>query len=506
MIRKVLDWAGYAGIAVLAAGVALPYARPDLAHYRGFLYAGALLVVASLLGRVDDYRAFFGARTTRYGLNAAVMILLVLGVTTIVQALSYQHSWRWDLTETKRFSLSPQTVQLLRNLKTDVSALGFFRVDQPGKRVAEDLLKQYARYANGRFTWRILDPDREPALAKKYGIETYGTTVLEAGAKSEKVNEPDEEKLTNALVKVTRAGKHVVYVVQGHGEPELTSTERAGFSEAKAALERANYEVKALVLVREGKPPADAAVVVLAGPRTDLLKPELDALDAYIAQGGKVLVMVNPFQGEALGKYLEKYGFALDNDLVVEANPIGRLLGFEPYVLVVQQYERHPITRDLGGVMTIFPMTRSIGQTKVQVQGVRFEPLARTSAQSWGETNRTELDRGVVKPDPEDPKGPLTVAAVATKDKARLVVYGTATLAANQGLNLQGNRDLFLNTVSWLAEDEDLISIRPKEARQTPVFLNANQAQLVFLLPVVVLPGLVLVGGIVAVARRRAAK
>jgi len=284
------------------------------------------------------------------------------------------------------------------------------------------------------------DPDREPALAKKYGIETYGTTVLEAGAKSEKVNEPDEEKLTNALVKVTRAGKHVVYVVQGHGEPELTSTERAGFSEAKAALERANYEVKALVLVREGKPPADAAVVVLAGPRTDLLKPELDALDAYIAQGGKVLVMVNPFQGEALGKYLEKYGFALDNDLVVEANPIGRLLGFEPYVLVVQQYERHPITRDLGGVMTIFPMTRSIGQTKVQVQGVRFEPLARTSAQSWGETNRTELDRGVVKPDPEDPKGPLTVAAVATKDKARLVVYGTATLAANQGLNLQGNR------------------------------------------------------------------
>jgi len=506
MIRKVLDWAGYAGIAVLAAGVVLPYARPDLAHYRGFLYAGALLVVASLLGRVDDYRAFFGARTTRYGLNAAVMILLVLGVTTIVQALSYQHSWRWDLTETKRFSLSPQTVQLLRNLKTDVSALGFFRVDQPGKRVAEDLLKQYARYANGRFTWRILDPDREPALAKKYGIETYGTTVLEAGAKSEKVNEPDEEKLTNALVKVTRAGKHVVYVVQGHGEPELTSTERAGFSEAKAALERANYEVKALVLVREGKPPADAAVVVLAGPRTDLLKPELDALDAYIAQGGKVLVMVNPFQGEALGKYLEKYGFALDNDLVVEANPIGRLLGFEPYVLVVQQYERHPITRDLGGVMTIFPMTRSIGQTKVQVQGVRFEPLARTSAQSWGETNRTELDRGVVKPDPEDPKGPLTVAAVATKDKARLVVYGTATLAANQGLNLQGNRDLFLNTVSWLAEDEDLISIRPKEARQTPVFLNANQAQLVFLLPVVVLPGLVLVGGIVAVARRRAAK
>ncbi len=506
MIRKILDWAGYAGVAVLAAGVVLPYARPDLAHYRGFLYAGALLVLASLLARIEDYRAFFGARTTRYGLNAAVMILLVLGVTTIVQALSYQHSWRWDLTETKRFSLSPQTVQLLSGLKTDVSAVAFFRTDQPGKRLAEDLLKQYARYANGRFTWRVLDPDRDPALAKRYAIETYGTTVLEAGAKSEKVLDADEEKLTNALVKVTRAGKRVVYAVQGHGEPEVANTDRGGFSEAKTALERTNYEVKPLVLVREGKVPADAAVVIVAGPRTDLLKPELDALDAYVAQGGKVLVMVNPFQGEALRKHLEKYGFALGNDLVVEANPIGRLLGFEPYVLVVQQYERHPITRDLGGIMTVFPMTRSVGRTKVPPKDITYDALAQTSAQSWGETNRAELDRGVVKPDPEDPKGPLTVAAVATKDKARLVVFGTATLAANQGLNLQGNRDLFLNTVSWLAEEEDQISIRPKETRQTPVFLNANQAQAVFLLPVVVLPGLVLVGGVVAVVRRRAAK
>jgi ABC-type uncharacterized transport system involved in gliding motility auxiliary subunit len=488
MIRKILDWAGYAGLAVLAAGAILPFARPDWAHYRGFLVlGGVLLVAASLLARIEDYRAFFGARTTRYGLNAAVMILLVLGVTTIVQALSYQHNWRWDLTETKRFSLSPQTVQLLRGLKTDVSALAFFRGDQPGKRVAEDLFKQYARYGGARFTWRIVDPDREPLLARKYGIETYGTLVLEAGGKSEKVLDADEEKLTNGLVKVTRAGKRAVYVVQGHGEPELTSTERGGFSEAKAALERTNYEVKPLVLLRDRKVPADAAVVIVSGPRTDLLQPELDALDAYVAQGGKVLFMVNPFQGEALRKYLEKYGFALGNDLVVEANPIGRLLGFEPYVLVVQQYERHPITRDLGGVMTIFPMTRSIGPTKVQPKGIAFE-------------------RGVAKPDPEDPKGPLTVAAVATKDKARLVVYGTATLASNQGLNLQGNRDLFLNTVSWLAEEEDQISIRPKEGRQTPVFLTANQDNAVFLLPVVVLPGLVLVGGIVAVVRRRAAK
>ena len=508
MIRRILDWGGYAGLALLAAGAILPFARPEWAHYRGFLLvAGALLVLAWLLASVEDYRTFLGRRATRYGLNAAIMILMVLGVTGLVQALSVQHSWRWDLTESKRFSLSPQTIRVLGSLKSEVSAVSFFRSDQPGKRVAEDLFKQYARYSNGRLTWKSVDPDREPALARRYGIESYGTIVLETKSKSEKALDAEEEKLTNALVKVTREGKRVVYVVQGHGEHELTNSERAGFSEAKAAMERTNYEVKPLVLVREGKVPGDAAVVVVPGPRNDLLQPELDALDAYIdKRAGKVLVMVNPFQNEGLKKYLAKYGFALDNDLVVEANPIGRLLGFEPYVLVVQQYERHPITRDLGGVMTIFPMTRSIGPVTPPPKGMSFDPLARTSPQSWGETNRAELDRGVVKPDPGDPKGPLTVAAVATRDKARLVVYGTSTLASNQGLNLQGNRDFFLNTVSWLAEEEDQISIRAKDARQTPVFMNPNQAQVVFLLPVVVLPGLALLGGIVAVVRRRAAK
>ncbi|PYO20010.1 MAG: hypothetical protein DMD88_13310, partial [Candidatus Rokuibacteriota bacterium] len=244
MIRKILDWGGYVGLAALVVAAALKFQYlPGWAHYWGFfLLAGVLLVAAWLLSQIEDYRTLLGRRTTRYGLNAAVMILLVLGVTGLVQALAVQHTWRYDLTENKRFSLSPQTIQVAGSLKTDVSAIGFFRTDQPGKRVAEDLFKQYAHYAGGRFTWRTADPDREPGLARRYGIESYGTIVLETKTKSEKVLDAEEEKLTNGLVKVTREGKRIVYVVQGHGEHELTNTERPGFSEAKAALERTNYE------------------------------------------------------------------------------------------------------------------------------------------------------------------------------------------------------------------------------------------------------------------------
>jgi ABC-type uncharacterized transport system involved in gliding motility auxiliary subunit len=430
----------------------------------------------------------------------------VLGIIGLVEAVSYRHSARVDLTENKRHSLSPQTIQLLRSLKTDVNAVGFFRSDQPGKRVAEDLFKQYARYANGKFTWKAVDPDREPGLARRYGVEAYGTVVLETKAKSEKVTDAEEEKLTNGLIKVTREGKRSVYVVQGHGEPDLASTERQGFSEAKAAMERANYEVKPLVLAREGKIPDDAALVIEAGPRNDLFAPEMEALDGYIKRGGKLLVMVNPFQNEGLKKDLLRYGIELGDNLVIEPNPIGRLFGIGPEVPIVQQYESHPITRDLGGVSTLFPLTRSVSPTKSPVQGVTVQPLARTSTQSWGETDRAALQRGEAKPDPQDPPGPLSVAVVATKDKARIVVYGTANVAANQFLNLQGNRDFFLNSVSWLAEEEDQISIRPRDTRQTPVFLSAQQAQAAFLLPVVILPAIPIVGGIVAVIRRRAAK
>jgi gliding motility-associatede transport system auxiliary component len=506
MIRRLADWAGYLGLVVLAAAVILPFVRGEWYRFRWpLVIAGVLLVLASLVARIEDFGGFVRRRTVRYGLNTVVAIALVLGVTVIVQALSFQHSTRWDLTENKRFSLSPQTIQLLGGLKTDVSAVAFFRSDQPGKRVAEDLLKQYARYSNGKLTWRSVDPDREPGLAKRYGIEAYGTIVLETKAKSEKVLDPEEEKLTNGLAKVTREGKRTVYVIQGHGESDLASTERPGFSEAKSAMEKSNYEVKPLVLARDGKIPDDATVVILPGPRTDLLAPELGAIDAYVGRGGKVFAMVNPFQGEGLKKHLLKYGLQLDDDLVVEQNPIGQVFGIGPEVPIVQQYESHPITRDMGGIMTLFPLTRSITPVKTPPQGVNVQVLARTSPGSWGETNRADLNRGVAQPDPQDPKGPLAVAAVATLAKARIVVYGTSNLAANQFLNIQGNRDFFLNTVSWLAEEEDQISIRPKDTKQTPVFMSGSQGQAVFLLPVVVLPGLVLVAGIIAVIRRRAA-
>ncbi len=329
----------------------------------------------------------------------------------------------------------------------------------------------------------------------------------------------------------------MIYLLKGHGESDPANSERPGFSQAKDQMEKANYEVKELTLARDPTVPADAAMVIVAGPKTDLLAPELAALDGFIGRGGKVFFMLAPFQADGMRKYLARYGFEVGDDLVVELNPIGRAFGLGPEVPVVTQYEPHPITRDLGGLMTLFPLSRSIDVSKAPPKGTTVQALARTSAQSWGETDKAALQRGEAKADPQDKPGPLPVAAVATVDaappapaaapgapptaastapkdgdaadaakkpaKARLVVIGTANLASNQFLGAQGNRDFFLNAVSWLAEDENQISVRARDTKSNPIVLSPPQAELVLWLPVALLPGAVILVGIVAVVSRR---
>ncbi|MCI0548577.1 MAG: GldG family protein [Candidatus Rokubacteria bacterium] len=523
-----------AGMALLLAAGAVFLFSPGLGWLRwALLAAGVALLLASAVLGWQGVRPVLGRRSTRYGAGAALVILLALGVAVLANAVSMRHSARWDLTENRRHSLSPQTIKIVQGLEEPVTAIAFFRSDTPGKRTAEDLLKQYASYAGGKFTYRMEDPDRAPGLARRYGVETYGTVVLERGDKSEKVQDAEEEKLTSGLLKVTRAGKPVIYVLTGHGEADLQSAERAGLSEARTQLEKANYEVKPLALARDPKVPDDAAVLIVAGPRTDLFPQELEAIDAYVARGGKVLFMVAPFQAEGLRTYLAKYGIEVGDDLVVELNPVGRLFGVGPEVPVVTQYGSHPITRDLAGVMTLFPLTRSVEPAKTPPAGISVQTLAETSAQSWGETDRAALQKGEAKPDPQDRKGPVPVAVVATIEaktpagdakapasepkapaaaaaseakkpaRARLVVLGTANLPANQFLGAQGNRDFFLNAVSWLADEEDQVSLRARDNKQSPVILTSAQSQLVFWLPVVVLPAAIAALGIGILWNRR---
>lgn len=445
-------------------------------------------------------------RGTRYGLNTAIALFLFLAVVVVVEALAIRHNIRVDLTEGRRHTLSDQTIKLLRSLEKDVNAVAFYQTEEPGKGAAQDLLDQYAHYSS-KFHYEFVDPDRHPALARRYGITTYGTVVLESTGKEEKVQGADEEKITNAVVKLLREEKRVLYFLTGHGEADLENTDRQGLSQVKQALTEVDYAVKPLLLLREKEVPQDAAVLIIAGPQSDLLPTELHAIEAYVKRGGKLLVLLDPFTGPALPTLLKKYGVVMGEDVIVDR--LSRAFGGDYLLPVITEYEPHPITKDFS-LAAFLPFARTVDAAQAPPPGVTVQVLGRTSVGSWAETDKAALDRGEASLDPEkDRKGPVPVGAVATIDvqsdvqrpksevpkteetgdrKGRIVAYGTSGFVANSHLNLSGNRDLFLNSVSWLAEEEELIAIRPRQAKFTPLVLTANQGWIAFWATVIIPP------------------
>jgi ABC-type uncharacterized transport system involved in gliding motility auxiliary subunit len=481
-------------------------------------------------------RQAFNWRTLKYGSHASLFTAIVLAVVCILYSLAVKHNQRFDMTQAKRFTLAEQSIKLVQGLPYPIKVMGFYSLAERDRETFTDLVKQYTQHTD-KLSYEVIDPDRQPAVAKQYDITAYNTVVVEGNGKKEKISRVEEAALTNAMLKVTRTTKKVVYFVTGHGEPGLTDSDRTGHSVAKQALEDQNYAVQELVLARQSQVPDDAAVVIVAGPRRDLLESETEALSAYLGRGGHLFMMldIDPHKPDAvpdLVTFVKRYGLEVGNDVVIETNPLGRLVGADYLMPVVLTYERHAITKELGNVMTIFPIVRSVQVAKELPPSITAQGLVMTSTESWAKTDLKALQEGRLEVGTEnDRRGPIAIAAVATINPsakntstsagdsaestdqsdqtksaraARLVVFGDAEFANNNFFPFQGNGNLFLNTVSWLAEEEDLIAIRPRKGGGSgPVMLTAAQAPLIFWLPVVLLPLGVLGSGAVVFVRRK---
>lgn len=522
MLQKYSPLIGIVGLGLIAAGGIIYAIQTQLTSVASvLLIIGLLGILAYIYLNFTELKLLLSKRSTKYGANVTVMIILVLGIITVVEAISARHSYRWDLTKDKLNTLSEQSIKILKSLDRDVQATVFFPKGQ--ERGINEVLDRYAYYSP-RFKYEIVDPDQNPGRARAYEIRDYGTIVLESGDNREKITDTSEEAITNAILKVVREGKKVIYFLTGHDEGNLNESGARGYSQAKKAITDKNYEVKELLLLREDRVPSDTSVLIINGPKKDLLPKELESLDNYIQQGGKLLVMLDPENTSSLVTFLEKYGFKVGNDVIVDR--LSRIFGADPTMPVVSQYEPHEITGNFQ-IASFFPWARSIGVLEQLPEGITAQSLAKTGPESWGETDIGELKRGTAHFDAnKDLKGPISVAAVATVEikeesgevtseekteepearntkKARIVVYGDSDFASDTGLNLSGNGDLFLNTVSWLAEEETLIAIRPKQHQAQPIIMNMVQGRLMFWVPVIFLPAAVLVAGTTIYIQRR---
>jgi len=479
------------------------------------LGVGALLLAGYLWQYHQQVTRFFSSRSFRYSSHIALMTLLVFGIVVLVNVIFARHNLRWDTTRAKLFSLSPQSKKIVRQLKDRVEVKAFVR---PGNRQdLVDLLEEYANISP-RFHYETIDPDLNPGLVKQYQIKEYGTVVFEYGDRLEKITESGEQEITNALIKVTRETTKKIYFTTNHGEHDIDDINPEGLSEARKGIEAENYEVEKIFLAEQQQVPRDCAVLVVAGPRKDLLEPEYGAIEAYLEKGGKLLVLLDPEQPD-LGRLLKKWGFAIGKGTVIDVSPVGQLFGAGYGSPLIASYEPHEITRDFN-LMTLFRLARPVTPVEQPDSGITVQSLIMTTDYpgSWAEADlqaeEVQFDEG------KDVKGPISLAAVAEKAveadrdssaaenesgqlKTRIGVFGDSDFVTNAYYHFQGNGDLFLNVIGWLAEQGDLISIRAKQPEDNRVSLSVQQSRFIFWFGVVLLPIAILVVGVVVYVQRK---
>jgi ABC-type uncharacterized transport system involved in gliding motility auxiliary subunit len=391
----------------------------------------------------------------------------------------------------------------------------------------ENLIQIYS-YHSKKIKYEFIDPDKNPGLVKAYEITEDGTTVLEMGDKDGRITSSEEEDITNAIIKITREEKKTLYFLEGHGEQTVEETGDSGYSILKGELEKLGYEIKSLALALTDNWPDDVSLLIVPGPEKDLLPNELETIRKYIEKGGRVFFMVDPQAAPNLKSFLAQFGILLHEDLVIDT--VSRLLGGDYFMPVVNEYESHEITEKFR-YATFFPYARSVEAQEQKPEGVTVQILAKSSDNSWSER---QLDvREVTFDKDSDKAGPISLAAVITVEpkkeapeetpkeqeeeaspeneeslpaknaEGRLAVFGDSDFVSNSYYHLSGNGNLFLNTVNWLTEEGDLISIQPKTSSPRTIQLTPSQGRLIFFVSVIILPLLVLVTGITVWVRRR---
>lgn len=425
------------------------------------------------------------------------------------QLLIARAGWRADLSPEQRFVLSEHARGILTALERPVQIIAFLRADDPRNRDIDDLLTR-VRNASPFIATRLVDVNRNPALARTYGIDAFGAVVVESDGLRRDFTNPTEQTLMAAIIQVTRPARRRVYFSAGHGERSLGERDRqAGYSNANVALINELYEVGEIVLDGQTPVPDDAAALVVAAPRRDLTPGAVRQIEAYLRGGGGLLVLLEPGQQAAsLTALLRRYGIAVSDEVVLDADQ-RMFAGDYLTMLVPGRSLDHPVSAALSST-PLMSGVRAVRIVPTDATEAGVDLLA-TAPDSWRTPDLSAIERGSGEFLPgRDTRGPVVVGAGvqvrnASGKPGRLLVYGDADFGSNMLLGYLGNRDLLLNSVNWLAGEETMLGSRPPS--QVPgvnqLFISDRQGERVFWLGTVLVPALILVGGLSGVALRQ---
>jgi ABC-type uncharacterized transport system involved in gliding motility auxiliary subunit len=481
-------------------------------------------------------------QAVRYTISGVVAVVLAIALTIMVNWLS-SHRWaRADWTTTQIYSLSEKTENILSGLSEEIRVVVFMTPQTSMYDQVQELLERY-KAASDMITVEHIDPEREPIkttqLAERFGVQVADTVVFIYGDRtkyvtSDQMAEMDysgmqygqgptmrafkgEEQFTSAILSLVAPDVPKVYFVTGHGEASLDS---GGVSDRSLriledALKRENMETADITLL-SGEIPDDAALLAIVGPTRAYTEAEIEALDAFLDRGGRLLVALDPLIEPAgtmrptrLEALLASRGVTVRDDLVVD--PSRRLPFYDLSAVYLEDFPAHAVTQGLEGFAVLFTVSRSLA-----AEGEGSTVIVQTSDEGWGEADLAMLLRGEpVALDDADNPGPAAVG-VAVEDVApapgvedaeeigyRLVVFGDSDFMTDVDISNAGNAILAANAFNWLTAREDLVGIPPRDVEQVSLFLTQQQMRNLLLLVLIAMPGAAILAGILVWRRRR---
>lgn len=439
-------------------------------------------------------------------LQALLFATLFTGIIGMLAWLSTQYVYQADWTTGARNTISDETRRLLDDMQYPVNISAFVQDDELIRSQIKDLIGSYQRFKQD-ITLEFVNPDREPARVRELGIASGGEIVIRYLDRSENIQTLSEQQLSNALLRLSRQQQRWIVFLTGHGERPPTGDTNHGLGIFAGELERKGLNVQTVNLA-EAEIPSNTNLLVLAGPRVELLPGEIAKLQRYVEQGGNLLWLAEPGDLHGLQALAEQLDISLLPGMIVDAT--SQMFGIEnPGFAIVTGYPRHEITNEMTAV-TVYPEAAALeindGETWDAI------PLLTTLERAWTELGEIA---GEIQfdPDTDERAGPLDIGVVLTRERnddsgaslpmQRIIVIGDGDFLSNTYLGNAGNLGLGLNMVQWLSHDDAALNIRIKSAPDTSLVLGKTAQAVIGLGFLVGLPVLLLLSGVVIWLLRR---
>jgi ABC-type uncharacterized transport system involved in gliding motility auxiliary subunit len=457
----------------------------------------------------EKFREFYQSTMFKKFTETLTTVFLVFSLLGVLNYWAFKHPFQSDFSLFKLNTLTEQTKSVVKNIPGKMVFKIFARKQESFLWYA---LADLYRFEKNDIAIEKIDIDVRPDLVMEYNITNEATMVIEYNGKRQYVADRDELNITNAIIKISRSSDPVVYFATGMGEADLTSKENEGLKFIYDSIRNSAIDIRSINLRTAQEIPFDAKALIVWGIKDHLTGSEVQVLEKFLARGGRLLVGLDPDlnvdANREIRNLLLKYHLNLRNDLVMDRKSF--VNGSNGTIPLIENFNKnHPITKKLKG-QVFFPLASSVEEylpaTKKADEKIEFLSTSSNFPDSWGETDLKEIasSKAVFTPS-KDLTGPLSIGVAYEDSKTKIVAFGNSTFVLNAYMKFGNNYALFLNSLSWLVDEDRLISFNLPIIQSERIFISGPQLGIIFYFTVLFSP-LVCIGVAFFMYRRKRVK